>query len=62
MKRAKTQKRYKLVLENGQQLFSETYSEEAAERIWENYNGVYTVYDDNDSEQDKEYRIFIEEA
>lgn len=49
-------KQYKIVLENGTQLFNKTYSEAAAERVWQSYNGIYTDDDGN------EHYIYIAEA
>lgn len=57
----KNMKQYKIVTASGKQLFGQTYTESAAERIWQSYNGVYTWYSD-DGKNDKEEYIYIEEA
>ena len=48
MKKAKKEN-YRIVTECRKQLFTQTYTEAGANRIWEMYNGVYT--DDNGNEE-----------
>lgn len=47
---------YKIVTETGKVIKS-NLEEKQANKIWEMLNGIWTDYDDND----KEYRIYIEE-
>lgn len=48
---------FRIVTETGR-VIKECETERQAENFWENFNGVWTDYDDND----KEYYIYIEEV